>query len=369
MVSGVFSIPLQACSTPSPEAGPRGRPCRAALREYVGSDENRLVQFAVQTLLAGQRRYNPVLLCGPTGTGKTLLAEGLAERWREEHPGEPVMATCGADFARSHAYALDTNSLSDFRRRMLTARLFVLDDLQQLRQKTAAQEELARLLDLFLDRATAVLVTSSQPLDVRDGLAAGLCSRLSAGLSVPLRSPGAPARRILLRRLADLYAVPLPDGAIELLAAGPPGAAAAERLTVPQLSHAVVQLGHAARTAAAPIGLDDVRAFLAAQAAEERPSFRAIAAKAARHFGVTVQQLRGPSRASRVVRARGVAMLLARRLTGKSLQVIGQYFGQRDHTTVLHACRKTELLQHGDPAIAQAVDGLARQLTEPSAPP
>ena len=111
VVSGVFSIPLEACSSPSPEAGPCGTPRGFALREYIGSDENRLVQFAVQALLSGDRRYNPVVFCGPTGTGKTLLAEGLAERWRQERPGELVMATCGADFARSHAYAIDTDSL------------------------------------------------------------------------------------------------------------------------------------------------------------------------------------------------------------------------------------------------------------------
>jgi len=67
-----------------------------------------------------------------------------------------------------------------------------------------------------------------------------------------------------------------------------------------------------------------------------------------------------------VVRARGVAMLLARTLTGRSLELIGQYFGNRDHTTVLHACRKTESLRHTDLAIATAVDHLSQELAGPS---
>jgi chromosomal replication initiator protein len=75
--------------------------------------------------------------------------------------------------------------------------------------------------------------------------------------------------------------------------------------------------------------------------------------------------MRGPSRRSQVVRARGVAMLLARNLTGKSLETIGDYFGRRDHTTVLHACRKTELLRKTDPTIAQAMEDLTGQLDAP----
>ncbi len=98
----------------------------------------------------------------------------------------------------------------------------------------------------------------------------------------------------------------------------------------------------------------DIRVFLQDQAHERQPTFRVISGKAAKYFSVTIQQLRGPSRRSQVVRARGVAMLLARNLTGKSLEMIGQYFGHRDHTTVLHACRKTESLRHTDPAISQS---------------
>jgi chromosomal replication initiator protein len=138
-------------------------------------------------------------------------------------------------------------------------------------------------------------------------------------------------------------------------------------VTVPQLNHPIGQLGHAARVADASIDLDDVRVFLQVQAHERQPTFRLICGKTAKYFSVTLQQLRGPSRRSLVVRARGVAMWLARNLTGKSLESIGQYFGQRDHTTVLHACRKTDLRRRTDPAINQALEELSAQLREPSA--
>jgi chromosomal replication initiator protein len=333
------------------------------LREYIGSDENRLVQCAVESLLAGDRRYNPIVFVGPSGTGKTLLAIGLADRWRRERPGKVVVATCGADFARSFAYALDTDSLADLRAKSCTADLFVLDDLQQMAQKLAAQEELVRLLDQLVDDRRAVLVTALQAPCVNDGLLPGLCSRLSGGLSVPLLAPGVPARRVLLRQIADLHDVRLSDAAIELLAIGPTDAES-DRWTVPRLNHAVVQLGHTARMESTSIELDEIRLFWKGQTHERQPTLRLITSKVAKYLSVTTPQLRGPSRRSHVVRARGVAMLLARTLTGTSLKMVGKYFGHRDHTTVLHACRKTESLRHTDPAISKAMDELWEQLVE-----
>ena len=131
----------------------------------------------------------------------------------------------------------------------------------------------------------------------------------------------------------------------------------------------MVQLGHAVRVEESPIDLDAVRLFLREQALQHQITLRAISAKAAKYFSVTTRQLRGPSRTSQVVRARGVAMLLARNLTDKSLEVIGDYFGGRDHTTVLHACRKTESLRHTNPAIAKALDELWEQLAVSQPPP
>ena len=122
---------------------------------------------------------------------------------------------------------------------------------------------------------------------------------------------------------------------------------------------------HVARVEATPIELDEIRLFWKDQAHDRQPTLRLITGKVAKHFSVTIPQLRGPSRRSHVVRARGVAMLLARNLTGTSLETVGEYFGDRDHTTVLHACRKTESLRHTDPAISQAMDELWEQLSVP----
>ncbi len=105
-----------------------------------------------------------------------------------------------------------------------------------------------------------------------------------------------------------------------------------------------------------------VKRFLSDDATTRRPTLRLINEKVCKYFSISSPELRGPSRRRNVVRARGVAMYLAWNLTGKSLGQVGAYYGKRDHTTVLHACRKTESLRQNDPAIAQAIDHVNQQL-------
>jgi chromosomal replication initiator protein len=331
------------------------------VREYVGSEENRLVQHAVHALLDRSGLYNPLIFYGSTGTGKSFLALGLAERWRSQYPEDKVVVTCGPDFARSFANAVDTDNLVSFRKRARSAQLFVLDDIHLLKQKRAAQLELARAIDALIQNGGAVLLTDQTAPTADTGLVPALRSRLAQGLAVRLTPPGASARRYLLERLAAQYEIQFDDAAIELLSnhsleADP------QSSTVLRLRHAVIQLAHGGQGRAGCIDVEQVRHFLREQETQRQPTLRAIAAAVSKHFAVTGPELRGPSRRRNVVRARGVAMLLAWTYTGKSLEAVGQYFGNRDHTTVLHACRKTDQLRQSEPAIAQAWEDLLAQL-------
>ena len=129
MVNGIFSIPFSTLQSAANETSRRSSPL--PLREYIGSDENLLVKTAVEAVLQGQSDYSPLVLHGPAGTGKTMLALGVAELWREEYPDQPVVVTCGADFARSYAIAVDNDDIAELRRRHRKVSLFVLDNLQE----------------------------------------------------------------------------------------------------------------------------------------------------------------------------------------------------------------------------------------------
>ena len=140
-------------------------------------------------------------------------------------------------------------------------------------------------------------------------------------------------------------------------------------MTVPQLNHAVMQLGFTDENEKRVVDVDQVQRFLSDQVMQQQPTFRVIATLVSKYFSLTHRDLRGPARNGKLVRARGVAMLLAWKLTDSSLDAVGQYFGNRDHTTVLHACRRTELLQETDPAIAKAIGGATPSTQYPVAFP
>ena len=359
MVSGVFCIALDA--VPATAHGRSGdeESSAVALRQYIGSSENQLVQTAVQWVENRAQQYSPIIFYGPPGTGKTLLLRGLAHQWRAQHPRDRVVVITGADFVRAYGTAITSNSIDAFRRRYQRAHLFAIDDVQQMRRKTAAQDELACLLDRLNRRGAMVLVTTNTLPSASRAIAARLRSRLESGLLVPMTPPGPPARRLLLQRLLQLHQLQLPQRSLARLVQF----ATSAHLTVPQLNHLVVQLHHLVQSTSQTLDEATVRTFINSQLGKLQPSMGTIAQRVSQYFHIPVKQLRGPSQQRHIVRARGVAMNLAWNMTDKSLEAIGRYFGNRDHTTVLHACRRIEQLQREEGAIKEALYELSQQLT------
>ncbi len=358
MVDGVIDIPLPGrplARSSSLSGGTSSRADsgeKAALGEFLAGPENRLVEVAVAGVLdADSADFDPIVFHGPPGTGKSHLTQGLLAAWKARHPRRRAVGTTGVDFARELAHAIEAQAMDEFRHRYRKARLLVLEDLGDLAKRPAAQEELIHTLDALLAASHRVIITARAPIREMGGLLPALQSRLISGLSVPLSRPGPAARRIIIERLAELHRIELPDTAARLLAEGLDG-------TVRELAGALMQLDVPARMRRGAIDADSVRAFLARRNGRHRPELAEIGVATARCFSLKLSELRGASRRRTLVVARGVAMLLARRLTALSLEQIGQYFGKRDHTTVMHACRKTETLLKTDPAVRQAVEKL-----------
>jgi chromosomal replication initiator protein len=354
VVDGVVNIPLVGrpigCC---PDAG-RGR--GPALRHFVAGPENHLAEVAVKAVLSGaEDGYNPLVLFGPSGSGKSHLALGLADAWKAHHRRRPLVCETAVDFARQLADAIEAQAAGDFRAQRRRAGLWVVEDIERLAGKQAAQLEFVVLLDDLVASGVRVLVTAAAAPNQIAGLAARLQSRLVAGLTVPLALPGPEARLAILGQLAALRELNLLDEAAEALAAGLCG-------TPSQLAGALVQLEMASTAESPAIDLKAAGQYLARRQASRRVELRAIAAATARHFSLRARDLRSPSRRQVVVRARGVAMYLARELTAGSLEQIGRFFGGRDHTTVLHGCRRTEELLEKEPAIRHAIQQVRQRV-------
>ena len=367
MVSGTFALELFGRDAglvgEDAELSPRGRKGPASLlssplavREFIAGEENQLVRVLLPALEKADYTFQPLLLCGPTGSGKTMLAFGLAQRFQQQHPDAKVVTLSAADFARAYAHAVEIGGLSDFRAKFRTATLLVIDDLQHLADKQGAQQELRRLLDTLSSRDARVVFTCRQsPVDMLD-FTPDLCSRLAGGLVVPLALPGVDARRELIQRFFAIRQRQVSSECLRSLAEQVSG-------TAPCIFATLTRLLHSAEVERRPLDTQLVQEVLAEQAAANEITPRAIIATVAKAFAIKASDLKGTSRKQSISIARGVAVHLLRQITKLSYHDIGQQFGGRDHTTILHAYQKTAERLETDAQLRLTLQTIMQQLT------
>ncbi len=327
---------------------------------YIGGAENLVVRALQQVLIGEEPTWNPIVLTGVSGCGKSLLLDLLAGEFASTFPQAQVIATTGADYARAFADACDADSIGDFRQKFGKAQLLAIDDLHRLAGKSGAEQELIHLLDALTRRGSLVIITMRHsPLDT--SLCPMLQSRLAAGLVVPVVPPQPDARHEIVAAIAREQQTELPPAIIERLAK-PLTQSGQSLVTVPQLRHAVLELVQRSRSKKVPI--DPI--WLDELTEQERPEARAVmkhvAAAIAKQFQQSVADLRGQTRRQAIVQPRNLAMHLCRRLTDSSYAAIGRYFGNRDHTTVLHSCRKAATELADNVPLQRLVDELADSL-------
>jgi chromosomal replication initiator protein len=360
VVNGVFTIPLpgHASNVQSPVSNVQGMahawPHR--LGEFIAGPENTLAATALRPYLDGTAtEYNPLVLYGPHGSGKSHLAHGLAAWWHQHFPAAGVLCLHASEFAEAYASALADQRLESWRQQVRGTALLIVEDLGQLSGKRGAQQELLYALDAMTERGALVVVTARSLPTHSPVLLRALRSRLSAGLAVPLALPGTTARRAILERVTIERGLSLPKRAVRSLAEGLP-------VSVPELISAVLELELTAQITPGAVDPASVRQFIKERGIAKMPTLRDVALLTAKYFGLKLSDLKSPLRRQPLVAARGVAMYLARQLTDKSLEQIGAFFGGRDHTTVLYGLGRIEKMLRRDRGTRQAVAELKKLL-------
>jgi chromosomal replication initiator protein len=327
-----------------------------SLSQFVLLPENRRAWLAVRQLadaLQGTSPYppQPLFLFGPVGSGKTHLVQGLVQELTSGSSVTVALVDARDLAPRREDENTDAASRSEFE----AVDLLIIEDMQFL--PTSAVELLVQILDARqAECRPTVLTARGGPQRLAHGgerFPVRLTSRLAAGLVVGLEPLQASSRLLFLRELARRRQLAVAAEVLSWLAENLTGGGR-------QLEGALYQLATLARGRRTPWTVEEVAAYFQPQL--RRTTVEGIVQRVGGRFCVEPRLLQSPRRHRNILVPRQVGMYLARKLTGLTLGQIGAYFGGRDHTTVLHACRRIERAMETDPALRGTVRQIHAEL-------
>jgi chromosomal replication initiator protein len=306
--------------------------------------------------------YNPLFIYGPPGVGKTHLLQSIATYVARTSPELRVLVSSAERFTSEFTAALQTRDVDRFKDTYRATDVLLIDDVQFLERKARTEEEFFHTFNALYDSGAQLVLTSDRtPADLQ-ALEERLRERMGSGLVTGISAPDLATRLAVLRKRADLDGLGEVDEEVLV--------AIAERVdhNVRSLEAALIGVVAAASLQGRPLSVALVEERLGRvglglrPARRARPTIAEIHAVVGERFAVTRDELLSGSRVGRVAWPRQVAMFLARQETEASLPAIGAAFGGRNHTTVLHAVRRTEQRVKTDPEAREAVRALTELL-------
>ena len=326
---------------------------------FVEGKSNQLALAAAQQVAEHPgASYNPVFLYGGVGLGKTHLMHAVGNAMRRQNPDAKIVYLHSERFVADMVKALQLNAINDFKRFYRSVDALLIDDIQFFANKDRSQEEFFHTFNALLEGGQQMILTCDRYPKEIEGVEERLKSRFGWGLTVAVEPPDLETRVAILMKKAEQSHIALaPDAAFFI--------AQRIRSNVRELEGALKRVIASANFTGRPFDIelikDSLKDLLALQ--DKQVSLDNIKRKAAEYYKIKVADLMSKRRNRSVARPRQVAMALAKELTQHSLPEIGDAFGGRDHTTVLHACRKIKELRDTNSDISEDYQNLLRSLT------
>jgi chromosomal replication initiator protein len=326
---------------------------------FVEGKSNQLARAAAWQVADNPKHgYNPLFLYGGVGLGKTHLMHAVGNHLLKKNPNAKVVYLHSERFVADMVKALQLNAINEFKRFYRSVDALLIDDIQFFAKKERSQEEFFHTFNALLEGGQQVILTSDRYPKEIDGLEERLKSRFGWGLTVAVEPPELETRVAILMKKADQAKVDLPHDAAFFIAQR-------IRSNVRELEGALKRvIAHAhfmGRDITIELSRESLKDLLALQ--DKLVSVDNIQRTVAEYYKIKISDLLSKRRSRSVARPRQVAMALSKELTNHSLPEIGDAFGGRDHTTVLHACRKIAELRELDADIREDYKNLLRTLT------
>jgi chromosomal replication initiator protein len=326
---------------------------------FVEGKSNQLARAASRQVAENTGgAYNPLFLYGGVGLGKTHLMHAVGNALLQKNPDAKVVYLHSERFVADMVKALQLNAINEFKRFYRSVDALLIDDIQFFAGKERSQEEFFHTFNALLEGGQQMILTCDRYPKEINGLEERLKSRFGWGLTVAVDPPELETRVAILLKKAEQAKMILPADAAFFIAQK-------IRSNVRELEGALKRVIASAHFTGKPIDIDLIRESLKDLLAlqDRQISLDNIQRTVAEYYKIKLSDMMSKRRSRSVARPRQVAMALAKELTNHSLPEIGESFGGRDHTTVLHACRKIKELQETDTDIREDYKNLLRSLT------
>jgi len=304
------------------------------------------------------RAYNPLFIYGGVGLGKTHLMHSVGHLILQRNPKARIAYVHSERFVNDMVRALQHNTINEFKRQYRSVDALLIDDIQFFVGKERSQEEFFHTFNALLEGQQQVILTCDRYPKEAEGLEERLKSRFGWGLTVPVEPPELETRVAILMKKALVEGVELPNEVAFFVAQR---VSSNIRELEGALRRVIANARFTGRAITMEYAKECLRDILAVQ--DRQVTLENIQKTVAEFYRVRLNEMLSKKRSRSIARPRQVAMALAKELTNHSLPEIGDAFGGRDHTTVLHACRKIQELKAGDNKLSEDYVSLLRTLT------
>jgi chromosomal replication initiator protein len=365
-------IPLIPATTSAPTVAPLSHPHhdgtalethlnpRYTFDTFVVGHSNRFAQAASQAVAKDPgKAYNPLFLYGGVGLGKTHLMHAIGHHMIKTNPRARVLYTTSEKFINEFIDSLRFEKMAQFRNKYRNLDCLLIDDIQFLVDKESSQEEFFYTFNTLYDSRKQIVISSDRPPKEIPTLQERLITRFEWGVVADIQAPDLETRIAILRAKAEAERLYVPEDVILFLASH-------VRSNIRELEGSLIRVVAHASLTGVPLTVDSanqtLRDLIAREEASTPISLEKIQDVVSRHYHVDIQDMKSKRRTDAIAFPRQIAMYLCRELTDLSTTHIGDAFGGKDHTTVMHATNKIKSRLESDPFFAALINKITQEI-------